>query len=286
MRKQNFKQGFKDLQALVLGLSSRADLSLAEKFSSIIQSINEFFEELRKRLVIEPFDSELEEIYFFKFEKPEFSALKIYYACLFNLLNRRPRGHRKSVRAFLLSELDYITAYFSRYRFYYEYYRSGATDLDEALFLRGTVLSSPVLLEIPELDPDVSTAGEFLFAKFQAYEKLQEYILSELGKLERTPAVVPVPSAPVKQYFEFTGELINMVELAYGLWLTGQLNGGKASLVEIFRWLEESMGIELGVPSNRFREIKRRKRLSRTHFMDQCRTELLKYMDQENALES
>lgn len=286
MRKNNFKQAFRDLQNGVKLAASRNDLSLAEKFSSILEQITEFFSRVRVQVLSIPFDNDLEEIYFFKFEKQEYTALKIYYAALFSLLNRKPEGYRRTVSKFYLRELDYISACFKHYRFYYEYYRSGATDLDELLFLRGSLVASPVLLELPEPDPDFSTCGEYLFGMFSAYESLQEYILEEMKALEKLKAgATLVSSAPVKKYFEYTGELINMVELAYGLWISGQFNNGKASLVEIFRWLEETLGIELGVPSNRFREIKRRKRLSRTHFMDLCRSELLAYMDNEHAIE-
>jgi hypothetical protein len=286
MRRNNFKQSFRDLQNAVKATAGRNDLSLVEKFNRIMEQIAEFSSRVRSQVLSVPFDDDLEEIYFFKFERPEHTALKIYYAALFGLLNRRPAGHRKDVRKFYLQELDYISARFKRYRFYYEYFRSGATDLDEVLFLRGSVAGSPVLLELPEMDTDFSTCGEYLFALFTAYEALQEYILNEMKALKKVSvSAVTVPSGSVKKYFEYTAELINMVELAYGLWVSKQFNNGKASLVEIFRWLEETLGIELGVPSNRFREIKRRKRLSRTHFMDLCRTELLSYMDSEHALE-
>ncbi|MES2456831.1 MAG: RteC domain-containing protein [Bacteroidota bacterium] len=286
MRKSNFKQAFRDLQNGVRAAAGRNDLSLAQKFDSIMDQIAEFFNTVRVQLLAVPFENDLEEIYFFKFVKPEFTALKIYYAALFNLMNRKPAGHRKTVRKFYLEELDYISATFKRYRLYHEYYRSGATDMDDILFLRGSVVASPVLLELPGLDTEFSTCGEYLFAMFSAYESLQEYILEEMKALEKVSAGAnAVSSGTTKKYFEYTGDLINMVELAYGLWVSKQFNNGKASLVEIFRWLEETLGIELGVPSNRFREIKRRKRLSRTHFMDTCRIELLNYMDNENSLE-
>jgi hypothetical protein len=287
MRKNNFKQGFRDLQHGVKLAAGRNDLSMVEKFNSIMEQIAEFFSRARVQVLSVPFDDDLEEIYFFKFEKPEWTALKIYYAALFGLFNRKPAGHRKTIRKFYLRELDYISGLLKRYRLYYEYYRSGATDMDDILFLRGAVIASPVLLELPDIDPDFSTCGEYLFALFSAYELLQEYILEEMKGLEKVGlGTPPVASGPIKKYFEYTGDLINMVELGYGLWVGKQFNNGKASLVEIFRWLEETLDIELGVPSNRFREIKRRKRLSRTHFMDLCRRELLNYMDNEHALET
>ncbi|MBC7418805.1 MAG: RteC domain-containing protein [Pedobacter sp.] len=61
------------------------------------------------------------------------------------------------------------------------------------------------------------------------------------------------------------------------------MGSGKTGLQEIFNWLEASFGVEVGIPANRFREIKRRKRLSRTRFIDFCKTGLLNYMEENDA---
>ncbi len=113
-----------------------------------------------------------------------------------------------------------------------------------------------------------------------AYEDLRDYILGELAALDGEVKANVVIAG--KARFEWSGEVINLVELGYGIWLSGQL-GSKAGLGEIFPWLEESFGVDIGIPANRFREIKRRKRLSRTRFMDFCKDRLLAYMDEDDA---
>lgn len=284
MRKnKNFKQEFRDLRSRLKTVEGRENLSAVQKFNESVGLINEFLNELREWVTTVAFKDKFAEIYFFKFEKPEYYALKIYHVFLFNLLNQKPAGTLEMQRLYFLEELAFIFRFFKQYAFLYEYYRSGFTQMDELLFLRDGMAPTVLLPEVPELDPEFSTGGDYLFAKFMAYEQLREYILGELALLEvKDPAVAPVIGE--RKWFKWTGEIISLVELGYAIYLSRQINKEKASLGEIFRWLEVSFDVEIGIPANRFREIKRRKRLSRTHFLDHMRKALLDYMDDEDGL--
>jgi len=282
MRKNNnVKQEFRDLRLRLKGIGARDDFSLLQRFNESISLINVFLSSVRERVTTVAFKDQLEEIYFFKFEKPEYYALKIYEVSLFGILNQRPVGTDEMLRAYYLEELAFISRFFKQYAFLYEYYRSGFTQMDELLFLRDGMAPDVLLPEFWELDPEFSTPGDYLFSKFIAYESLREFILGELRVLEVRAAAVVAPLAGDKKWFDWTGEVVNLVELGYALYVSRQIGDGKVSLAEIFRWLEESFGVEVGIPANRFREIKRRKRISRTHFTDLLREALLKYMDND-----
>jgi len=135
-----------------------------------------------------------------------------------------------------------------------------------------------VLPEVAETDPGYSTNGDYVFAQFAAYEMLQEHLLSAISRLDGE-AMLPVNGQAGKKWFDWKGEVINLVELGYGLFLSRQTSAG---LQELFNWLEESFGVEIGIPANRFREIKRRKRLSRTRFTEAVRDALIAYMDKDD----
>lgn len=278
MRKNNFKQQFRELKSRLKLINGREEARVVQ-FRESMCLISDFLEEVRKAVAAGSFADKFEEIYFFKFEKPEFYGLKIYQALLFALDNNRPCGTEETVRAYYLEELQFISRFFRQEAFLYQYFRAGFTELDEQLFLRGAVVQTIVLPEVPELDPAFSTNGDYLFAQFTAYELLQDHLLSEIRLLDgAVPVAVNVPSG--KKWFDWKGEVINMVELGYGLFLSRQTNAG---LQEIFDWLEESFGVEIGIPANRFREIKRRKRLSRTRFTEAIRDALIAYMDKEDV---
>lgn len=281
MRKKTLKVAFRELCAEVKSITSNESLPLVERFNQAMPLVTEFLNFTRQEKAAAAFKDKFEEIYFFKFEKPEYYAQKIFLAGWFGLMSNRPAGTEEMLRAYLLEELRLIARFFGQQAFHYQYFRSGFTEMDELLFLRGVEVSPIHLPEVPELDPNFSTAGDYLFAKFIAYEALQDFILCELTKLDRQ---VPVGSAASAQVFDWTGEVINLVELGYALYVSRQLNNGKASLAEIFRWLEASFGVEIGIPANRLREIKRRKRLNKLHFLLLLQESLLDYIDQSEAL--
>ncbi|TCC98474.1 RteC domain-containing protein [Pedobacter hiemivivus] len=282
MRKNNnAKQEFRDLRLRLKAIAARDDFSLLGRFNESISLINVFLSAVRERVTTVAFKDQLEEVYFFKFEKPEYYALKIYEVSLFGILNQRPVGTDEMLRDYYLEELTFISRFFKQYAFLYEYYRSGFTQMDELLFLREGMAPDVLLPEFWELDPEFSTPGDYLFSKFIAYERLRDFILGELRVLELRAAAVVAPVGGDKKWADWTGEVVNLVELGYALYTSRQIGDGKVSLAEIFRWLEESFRVEVGIPANRFREIKRRKRISRTHFTDLLRENLLKYMDND-----
>lgn len=287
MRKNNnAKQEFRELRVRLKAVDGRESLSLLEKFNESVFLINAFLADLREQVTTVAFKDADAEIYFFKFEKPEYYSLKIYQVSLYTLLSQRPAGARDLLREYYLEELAFIARFFKQYDFMYAYFRSGFTQMDELLFLREGMAPTVLLPEVAELDPEFSTGGDYLFAKFMAYESLQDFIVGELALLDAADSGTVGMSGPgvSQKWFDWTGELINLVELGYAIYLSRQLNKEKASLGEIFRWLEVSFGVEIGIPANRFREIKRRKRMSRTHFMDYMREVLLKYMEDEEGL--
>lgn len=294
MRKNNFKVAFRELRGKLKTISGNYDLSLVEKFNEAIALIQDYLKDVKASVLSNPFKDKLDEVYFYKFEKPEYYALKIYHVSLYTLLAHKPAGPPEIVRKFYLYELEFILRYFNYHAFYYEYYRSGFTEMDEALFLPGAVIASPLLHDVPELDQAYSTNGDYLFSKFIAYEMLQEYILNELTAIDRPVAGVGngiMGSAGAnglvsgKQWFEWTGELINVVELGYGIYVSKQLNGGNATLADIFRWLNDSFGLKIVNPANKLAEIKRRKRISRTHFFDFLQTAFIAYLDEDDAFD-
>ncbi len=267
MRRKTLKVAFRELCAEVKSITAGDSLSLVEKFNQAMALATEFMAFARREKTMVAFASKFDEIYFFKFEKPEYYAQKIFLVGWFNLMNSWPRGTDEMLRGFLQEELKYISRFFSQYAFHYQYFRSGFTELDELLFLRGAEVKPVIIAEVPELDPGFSTAGDYLFSKFIAYELLQELILEELKKLDRPAVPVAVMSGSTVKSFSWTGDSINLVELGYALYLSKQLNGGKAGLTEIFRWLGELLGVEIGIPANRLREIKKRKRLDKVKFL-------------------
>lgn len=254
-----------------------------ERVSESIRKARSALEALKEAFIKYPFKSPSEEIHFFKHTKPRFYAHQFYYCQVYLLDDNRPCGTQETLQAYYEEELNAVKRCFLRHNFFYEYFRKGMNELDEIYFLRSAEFHSLPLPEVPALDSEFSTPGDYLFSKFIALERLVKEILFRIATLDNTPVVTHDGKLTERKRLKWTGESINLVELGYGLYHSGQLNNGNASIADIFRWLEEQLEVSVGKPSRRLTEIKRRKRLSQTRYLDQMRDQLLRRIDEENA---
>lgn len=233
--------------------------------------------DMRKEIAEHGFENEAGEIHFFKHIKPAFYALQIYEVDMYNLVMNRPIGTAEMLRAYYEGELLYVIRLYRIHAFHYQYFRMGATDLDSQYFMRNGRPSDIPVLEGIEIDPGFSTPLDYLFAKFIAAERYQQFLLEQLSNGFVLPAE-PAKSGPV---IRWTGEAINLVEVAYGLWLTGQLNDGNATVTDIVLWLEDKLSVRIGVPSRRWNEISGRTHSSPTKFLDRMRESIKQRIDEE-----
>jgi len=259
----------------------REGANALEKLTGSVAAIRDTLGLMRKEILENPFSGPEEEILFFKYYKPRCYALMILQFEEFDLGQYKPAGPDDILRQYYLQELEFVRRFFARNAFLYGYYRNDMTELDHVYFIRGKDLNSGLLPAVPDADPLFSTGADYLFSKFIAYEWLQDKLLEAVRDLE---AVQRAPGGSRKvRSLRWTGESINLVELGYGLFDSGQLNEGKAGIGEIFSWLEEKLQVSIGIPARRFVEISRRKRLSRTRFLDQMRDAINRKVDEGDA---
>jgi hypothetical protein len=224
-----------------------------------------------------PFADQAEEIYFFKTIKPEFHAWHIYALEIYTIESERPLGDDLTLKAYYEQELKYLKRFFIQNQFMYQYYRLGADELDPALFIRGA--NKPSLLINPNADPDpeFSTPCDHLFSLFIGYEKVQEYLITAISG----PAKADKASDQNKNAIplRWTGDKSNLVELAYGIYDTAQINNGEADIWQIIEWLEQSLQISLKRYYQVFAEIKNRKAVSKTRYIDHMKVMLSAHIE-------
>jgi hypothetical protein len=256
-------------------------LSLETRLSKALQLIRSLLLLLRDQISLHPFKDKTEEIYFFKNVKTAFLSAKIFELERYNLEQNKPAGTWETLLTYHENELEIIRRFFRQYAYLYQYYRTGLTEMDELYFVRGVEIPSVLIPEFGEPDREFSTCGDYLFAKFKAYEELQDYILEQI-RLGTLASQLTIPNAYQSKPLHWTGESINLVELGYGLFDSGQLNNGQAGVNDIFKWMEEHLNVSIGIPARRFVEIKRRKRLSRTRFLDNMRESVNKKIEEDD----
>lgn len=259
------------------------DLDPIEKLKQTVNATDAALTKLRKDVLVNPFASEQDEIHFFKIIKPQFYCWKIYAFERYSIETWLPREGEKKKRDFLLGEIKTIDRFFRLHDFHYQYYRMGAKELDELFFLRNNSQEASILLpNVSEPDPTFATKGDYLFAKFMALEKLASFVQQQILGLDGMSPTTIGQTRSIN--LKWTGESINLVEIAYGLWLTGQINNGNASISEIVKWMEESLGIQIGRAYRRWTEISRRDRVTATKYLDRMRDSINVRLSDEDGL--
>jgi hypothetical protein len=254
--------------------------SPVKKLTNIVSAVNSALSDLRGKIPEFLFKDAEEEIEFFKYIKPQFHALQIYHFEVFKIESDKPVGNEQLYKNYLEQELKYIRQFFNKYQFVYQYYLLDGSELDHSYFIRGNKHLSILLPDGPDGDPEFSTACDYLYSRFMAGERIQEYLMACI--YDQDGVQLFRNKAKKNNGFKWTGETVNLVELAYGLHLTGQLNDGKPSISEIIEWLQEQLGVDVGNAYRRWYAISNRKRVTSTKFINQMRDAILKKLDDDN----
>lgn len=218
--------------------------------------------ELKRKVLDTDFDSEADEIDFFRNKKPLISSKLIYFNAMLQMESGKPIGDKKCLKAYYRSQLQQLERYFYENIEFYRYYRSGQRDFDHLYFKRGVTsaffFQNPIYLE---QDGRFSTSHDYKVAHILANDLLQAYLEEALLQLEAdAPATLPK--------VRWTGSKVALVELIYALQAEGVLNHGEVLLKDLAQVFERMFQIELGHIPRLYLEIRERKAVQ-TKFMDQ-----------------
>lgn len=249
-------------------------INLSSSLTIILKTLNE----LQKKVIMHPFEDDSTEMYFFKYIKPSFQSWHIYIIELHHVIELTPINTDQTIRKYYLQELKVINRFFKRYALYYQYYKADDKSRDADFFLsRNLKFLPPELKLATKLDGFVSSL-DFLFAKFKAYEMLRDCLVRKIEKLEKKRDLEDLEKELLKHRRWWSGNKIELVELAYGLYHSKRINGGKAELGEIISWLESSLNVDLGQSYRMFIDISRRKLVSHTKFLDEMQDTLVSHI--------
>lgn len=226
------------------------------------------------------FVNEADEIDFFKYQKPRVYCWNIYLVEEFAIINNLPNGTSGMQRQYYLNELDLIERTSKQYRSIYQYYLDHETYRDEEYFLRSNLISFLPGQDYNQPANGFSTNQDYLFSRFRAGEMLQDFLIVKITELEKNVAEPLARQVLLRNSRRWTGEKINLIEIAYGIYYTGQMNEGKADIKEIIAWLESSLNIDLNQAYRMFIDIRRRKTSSYTKFLESMSTAIHQHIEE------
>lgn len=236
----------------------------AERGINIVKTI---MERLRMYVMENPFANEAEEIHFFREVKPRFTSKLIEYMKLYRLETNKPVGDARLLKKFLKGELKELQETFNRHRAFYQYYRSGATFLDNKYFLRNGqdihLMPDPQYLV---LDTAFHTTHDYIVSELIANEKFSEYLTEELKKLQGKGHALPGKTVPGKKMLTWTAPKAALYELIYAVFSDGAINNGNAEIKEIANVFGEGFNIDVSQVYRAGQELRIRKS-SRTKYL-------------------
>ncbi len=215
----------------------------------IKKTLTNFRNKIRKN----GFDSEEDEVHFFKFVKPKIQAYLIFYSVLaeiessklhmnendlLHLIDKKGRMFRHIMR----ENLEFV-----------KYYNSGLTHLDKLYFARNTDLSaiskhSTNML----LDPEFNVSHDCVAANIIAFDLFKKHMVPHQD--------LKMTVGPPNPKLKWTGSKLDLVELIYALQASGAINYGEADLKEICSALESVFQIHVGDLYRAFHTISNRKK--------------------------
>ncbi|WP_130857930.1 RteC domain-containing protein [Olivibacter jilunii] len=262
-----------------MAITEQEELTARQETAKKLLIARSYLQKLKEHIVGNAFENQQEEITFFKYKKPLFVSQVLYFAERQRINLIRPEGTAEQLNRYYRYLLEGIEKFYTDNRELYSYYRSGYGHLDHLLFLRSVPEPPSWLCAVDRADYDerFSVPADNLIGKIIC----NEYLVRYLGQLlEGKTEEVGVSASPEMTW---TGESINLLETAYGWYCTGQINNGQAGIGEIVRKLETVFNVKIGRPYRRFAEIKQRKRLSRTKFIDDMGKAIVQKLDDEDA---
>lgn len=234
-----------------------------QKYAEIaVKEISSSLYILRERVRNVGFNSDPEEIQFFRHIKPVLISKLTYYQFVYELETQKHVLSAKKMKNLVKNRKNDLLRVINNDREFLKYFRNNCSYLDHHYFTRNGIECKPCALKIPSLiDPGFSTSHDFMVAKIMTYDllttQLSEQSFSKPSSL----------NFPEKSTITFTDRNISIIELAYALYYSGSIDNGAADIREICEQLGKAFNIEVNDFYRSFLDIKSRKG-SKTRYLD------------------
>lgn len=222
------------------------------------------------------FESEDEEIYFFKNIKAELLAKIIVTQFKIDILLNLPNS-KKAIPDYYNKLIDKHSQIPKKQYYFYKYFRSDSTYHDKEYFLR----KNNDTLENDQyqflfFDERITTKMEYTLSEFIAKKQIIIFLESELDKIENPKQLNEALAASGLQW---TGTNLDFIELIYGLHSNKVINSGNKEVKEIAKTFCLAFNMDIEEQIYRyFIDIKRRK-TNKTRFIDSMAENLNKVLE-------
>ncbi|KUG10657.1 RteC domain-containing protein [Elizabethkingia miricola] len=217
--------------------------------------IDESIRKLKTLVSFHKFENLGEEVHFFKNLKPKFISKFIYYSTVLDLESHKPNAGKNALNEYYEAELEKLKNFYKEQSDFYSYYRREATYLDHKIFVRDSYdLKMKLSLGFYNFDTSFTTSHDQLIAKFMANEKIEQYLKKQIDRLSENNG------DETSSRLVWSASKVGLIELVYALYNMRCFNGGNVELSEVVRFVEKSLGTDLGNFHKTIFEIRNRKK--------------------------
>jgi hypothetical protein len=274
------KERYRELQRELAMLNLELENPLIQ-IDSACKLVDDAMSELKDYLIQYKFQSDEEEIEFYKDYMTDFLKDAVFYTEVFNLESIKKVGTKKSMRQYYEQELRSIQNYLDSHQTLYNYLLLENTDKDRTYFLRSS--EAPVYkpsLFRHTLDTRFCPVFTLYFGRIKGVLEISKHIYSQLRKLNGN---LTLGHSAKRPQLNWTGKKVDLVELVYALKVSGVINHGRAEIREISRVFETLFGMNFQDIYRTYTEISIRKK-SRTAFLDFLTERLEDHLEQGEAM--
>lgn len=251
--------------------------SCVKESSQMISLLSEMLKEMKTYVLDNGFDSQNEEIIFFRDVKPLIQGKLLFYRKVYLIENSVICVDREHLIAYFLEQQNKLqTEFYQKYQsqVFYNHYLSENHQWDKKYFTRHQCNIIEIQMEDNlNFDPDYSTYYDFLAAKIIAEKLLAEYISDRINNLKEG-----IDSDNTELIW--TGTKSELVELVYALFFANVIDKGRMKIGKMLSIFGKIFKQDLKNPSRTFTDIKGRTE-SRTAFIDNLKKLLEERMDRE-----
>lgn len=273
-----YRQLIKDLHDKTYSENEYEDSlkELEKKINLIVSQLRD----IRGSVLKNGFKDLNEEIYFFKYIKPQFVAKLIYYNSIYRILVNMPSNNLKKQKKHINKEIFNIRRFLTENLSFYNYFRTNETKFDHEYFVRKEYsIDFPVEMYHLHIDNEFATPFDYKVAKIIANDLLVVFLENKLKELNLNSKSADGLQNQANKLV-WSSSKSALIELIYALHANGSFDNRKIDLKTIVNETENLFGLNLGDFYHTFIEIKHRK-INKTKFLDEIRNSLLKKIDSE-----
>ena len=222
----------------------------------MISYLQEVLTSLKASVVKEGFESEWEEINFFRNVKPGILGKLIYYNKVYRIECACPLGSGKIYRNYLSNQIKELKQEFEEHIFnseFYRYYRSGRNDRDQTFFRLGNIdLYDGLNSFVFEIDHHFSTYYDYKVARIIANDLLQNYLHLKIDSIEDSNIK---DEEAIKDIF-WTSSKNAFEDLIYAMYASGAVSHGKVGIRKLSIIAQIVFSVSLEDLHHAFRDCK------------------------------